>query len=89
MSNESPALSGWAPEYPGVWGPKVPLKVIMLETVTSDLPLFFPQESDLICIKGNEYFVWVNKYGAISANLDNGERLGLKPKEFEIIEYHS
>ena len=32
--------------------------------------------------------VHVNSHGAISARLSNGKNLGLKPYEFEIIEWH-
>jgi len=70
--------------YP--WGDRVPLKVRMLKTVFPDMP--FLAKADTMCQRGEEYYCWVNSYGAVSAILPNGEQLGLKPKEFEVIEYH-
>lgn len=75
--------------YPHYWEGKVPLKIRMKGTVTSDLPFFFPDSADLLCIQGNEYYCWVNSYGALSAILPNGQQLGLKPGEFEVVEFHS
>jgi len=74
--------------YPKQWEGKVPLKVRMLKTVTSDLPMIFPDSADMITVAKNEYYVYVNSYGAISAFLPNGKQLGLKPDEFEVIEFH-
>ena len=75
--------------YPAHWEGKVPLKIRMKGTVTSDIPMWFPEDADLLCIAGNEYYCWVNSYGALSAILPNGKQLGLKPGEFEVIEFHS
>jgi hypothetical protein len=74
--------------YPKKYGSKVPLKVKLKMTVMPDIPLIFVPEGGTLCIEGNEYYVWVNKHGAVSAILPNGERLGLKPNEFEVTEYH-
>lgn len=90
---ESPALK-WKSDrkppftYPAYFNGKTPLKVRMNTTVTSDLPMFFPDAADLLCVQGNEYHCWVNSYGAVSAILPNGKQLGLKPGEFEVIEWH-
>lgn len=70
--------------YP--WGDRVPLKVIMLKTVYPDMP--FLAKEDTVCKRGEEYYCWVNSYGAVSAILSNGDQLGLKPKEFVVTEYH-
>lgn len=93
-TKESPALKHQSDDpapftYPFYWEGKVPLKVRMKQTVTSDLPMIFPGSSNLIAIKGNEYYCWVNSYGALSVFMDNGERLGLKPDEFEVTEFHT
>lgn len=74
--------------YPKNWNTRVPLKVRMKETVMPEMPMVFTPKDGTICIKDNQYYVWVNSYGAISAILENSERLGLKPNEFEIIEWH-
>lgn len=93
MAKQSPALKMRSNEpepfsYPNKWNDRVPLKVKMKETVTSDMVMFFPHDSEMIAIGGNEYYCWVNSYGALSAILPHGERLGLKPDEFEVIEFH-
>lgn len=91
---ESPSLIKKSTEkgklaWPARFGDKVPLKVLMKETVTSDIPMVLPSVPGLLCIQGNEYHVWVNSYGAVSAILPNGKLLGLKPREFEVTEWHN
>lgn len=86
LKDRSTETGGFA--YPEHWNNKVPLKVRMKQTVTGDMPMFFPDSADLITVKGNEYYCWVNRYGALSAILPNGKRLGLKPNEFEVVEFH-
>jgi hypothetical protein len=90
-AQESPALTMKSTRkgkfaYP--FGDKVPLRVRMNQKVTSDVP--YPQLPNYspICVQGSEYYVWVNSYGAVAAILENGEQLGLKPGEFEVIEWH-
>lgn len=90
----SPALA-WRSDrlgnahYPHNWFDKVPLKVRMATTVTPDLPDLIPTPEGTIALSKNEYFVWVNSYGAVSAILPNGQKLGLKPSEFVVTEWHS
>jgi hypothetical protein len=92
-TKESPALK-WQSDkeapftYPAHWNGKVPLKVKLKMTVMPDIPLIFVPDGGTLCIEGNEYYVWVNKHGAVSAILPNGEQLGLKPNEFEVSEWH-
>lgn len=91
---ESPALTRKSTRkgifaYPSHWNHKVPLKVRMTQTVTSDMPMLLGPKDCLICVQGNEYYAWVNSYGGLSAILPNGEQLGLKPDEFEITEWHN
>lgn len=78
--------------YPKRYNRKVPKKVKMLQTVTTDLPLFILEmkegETVPMAIGGNEYYVNVNCHGAVSAIFDDGQMLGLKPAEFEVIEFH-
>ncbi len=88
---ESPALKEQSAKeapftYPVHWRGKVPLKVKMLQLVRPDIP--FLAKKDTVCLYDQEYYVWVNSYGAVSAILPNGELLGLKPDEFEVIEFH-
>ena len=93
----SPALQwqsdrGGRMNYPANFRGKVPLKVKVAKNVTPDLPFLKKElgiKDDTICLKDNEYYVWVNSYGAVSAILTNGERLGLLPSEFDVTEWHS
>jgi hypothetical protein len=77
--------------YPFRYRGRVPLKVTMATHVVPDL-LEFQKELNIKptteCLKDNEYYVWVNSYGAVSAILPNGVRLGLKPSEFEVSQWH-
>lgn len=63
-------------------------KEIIAKTLESPALKEQSKKKGLLCIQGNEYYVWVNSYGAVSAILPNGEQLGLKPDEFEVIEWH-
>jgi hypothetical protein len=77
--------------YPANFRGKVPLKVKLAKTVTPDLMEFsaiLGIKKDTVALKDNEYYVWVNSYGAVTAILPNGERLGLVPSEFDVTEWH-
>lgn len=95
VSNTSPALE-WQSDkpgrsaYPANFRGKVPLKVKMAKTVFPDAPIsaVLGVNKSVVCNKDEEYFVWVNSYGAVTAVLPNGERLGLIPSEFDVIEWH-
>ncbi len=92
IAQDSPALTIKSTRkgsfaYP--FGNKVPLRVKTTQPVRSDIPTTVGSPNDLSCDAGGEYYVWVNSYGAVSAILENGEQLGLKPEEFDIIEWHS
>lgn len=90
---KSPALQ-WRSDRPGHahypynWHDKVPLKVKMATTVTPDFPDILIPKEGTIALNEGEHYVWVNSYGAVSAILENGEKLGLYPSEFNIIEWH-
>ncbi len=86
-AQESPALTIKSKlAYP--FGDKVPLMVKVKVSVVSDLPTALASKVSPVCLAGMRYYVWVNSYGAVSAILENGEMLGLKLGEFEIIEWH-
>jgi|688.fasta_scaffold205985_2 hypothetical protein len=85
----SPALKHLSEIYPPNRYGKVPLKIKMACTVKSDLPIFMQPKSDVVAYEGQEYFVWCNSHGAMSAILPNGEKLGIRPSECEIVEWHS
>lgn len=92
---ESPALKYRAKDsrnptfdYPSYFNDKVPLKVRMKITVKPDYPFALCKPEGTICEHGKEYYVWVNSYGEVTAILSNGELFGLRPNEFEVIEWH-
>lgn len=82
----SPALDYQSRSYPIPWYGKVPSRVKMTKTVRPDFPCSLTQIGQALI--GIEYPVWVNSHGAVTAILPNGEKLGLKPDEFEIVEFH-
>lgn len=60
---DSPALKERSENYPPCWRDRVPLRVKMAKTVCSEMP-FLPSIEAKI---GQEYDVWVNSHGALSA----------------------
>lgn len=83
MSNKKGSFA-----YPANFRGRVPLKVTLAKTVTPDLP-FLGVKEGTVALKDKEYYVWVNSYGAVSAILKNGKKLGLRPSEFDVTEWHS
>lgn len=87
---DCPALHKRSSSYP--FGDRVPRTVRMLKTVTAD-----PMPGiGLACLKGNApvakagqtYPVWTNSHGAVTAVMEDGTRLGLRPAEFEVDCWH-
>lgn len=81
--HESPACSYRSESYP--YGDQLPHKVRMLTTVKSDLPCMTLAET---AVQGEVYEVYTNSHGALSIYLPSGARLGVKPGEFEIVEWY-
>jgi hypothetical protein len=90
LATKSPALTTQSKHYPRGWEGNVPLMVHMLTTVRPDFICLLakPSDHDMICTKGERYFVDVNMHGAISAIMQDGRKLGLKPDEFTIVAWH-
>ncbi|CRM19804.1 hypothetical protein [Pseudomonas sp. 31 R 17] len=76
--------------YP--FGERVPRTVRMLKTVTPDpmpgIGLACIKGSVPITLAGQSYHVWTKSHGAISAVMPDGERLGLRPADFEVDTWH-
>jgi len=85
LTKKSPALTDQSKYYPERFKGRVPYKVRMLQTVTSDLPGLV--KPILRAYENEIYEVWVNRNGAVSALLPD-DMLGLKPNKFEIVEWH-
>lgn len=86
MIDTSPALQFQSEHYPASWHGKVPKRVRMAKTVRPDIPI--SESLGIAAKRQKEYEVWVNSHGAVSAICENGKRLGLRPYEFEVIEWH-
>jgi len=81
------ALSYKSEHYPNRFEGKVPALVLMKKTAESDLPAFLSKDLPK-AIEGQEYWVNVNSHGAVSVIFPDGQQLGVKPDEFDVILYH-
>lgn len=87
---DSSALTHQSELYPARFGGRVPLRVRLTKTVTADVmpyPLCLTQEQ-LAFLIGQEVPVWVNSHGAVAGIDAHGRCLGLKPDEFEVVQFH-
>lgn len=87
---DCPALHKRSETYP--FGEKVPLFVLMLKTVTADpMPVLgfstCPNGVPPIALIGQRLPAWTNSHGAVAVVLQDGELLGVKPDEFEVVEW--
>lgn len=87
-SLDSPALKVRSELYPASWHQRVPKRIVMAKTVRSDFEFIVTREKRMIAQIGVEYDCWVNSNGAVCAILEDGDLLGVKPYEFEVIEWH-
>ena len=67
------------------WGSQLPKRVKMKVDVYPDM-LFFVKDKSICCLKGEVYDVEISQHGAVSV-IFGVDRLGLKPKEFEVVEW--
>lgn len=76
--------------YP--FGNRVPKLVRMTRTVTSDfLPGTTISVSDgppIVALNAATFPAWTNSYGAVAVHTPDGRKLGVKPSEFEVVEWH-
>ena len=85
MNEVSLALTFQSKHYPPAWHGKVPKRIRMATTIRPDFGL---GPAGTIAVRGEEYEAWTNSHGAVCAICENGYRLGVKPYEFEVIEWH-
>lgn len=92
-SSDSPARLFQAEDYPPVWKGGVPRLVKMACTVRSDslvlLKILGGGNSggiEMVAHKDQVYECWVNSHGAVAVILKDG-RLGVKPYEFEVVDW--
>ncbi|MCO7595006.1 MULTISPECIES: hypothetical protein [Pseudomonas] len=64
----------------------------MLKTVTADpmpgIGLAYIKGDAPVAKAGQTYPVWTNSHGAVTAVMEDGTRLGLRPAEFEVDSWH-
>ena len=60
------------------------IRIRMRKTVRPDIP--FMSNYQTVARQGEEYDAVSNSHGAISAICSNGEKLGVKPDEFDFVE---
>ena len=61
---------------------RIPTRVRVPKTISGEWPVFH----DTVVLPG-DYDADCNKYGAVSIRATNGKMLGLKPDEFEVLEW--
>ncbi|MDD2108857.1 hypothetical protein [Pseudomonas asiatica] len=87
---DCPALHQRSDSYP--FGDRVPRTVRMLKTVTADpmpgIGLAYIKGDAPVAKAGQTYPVWTNSHGAVTAVMEDGTRLGLRPAEFEVDSWH-
>ncbi|WP_256580173.1 MULTISPECIES: DUF4406 domain-containing protein [unclassified Pseudomonas] len=87
---DCPALHHRAQGYP--FGDRVPRTVRMVKTVTADpmpgIGFAYIKGEVPTAVISQTFRVWTNSYGAVSAVMPDGQRLGLKPGEFEVATWH-
>lgn len=87
---DCPALHKRSSSYP--FGDRVPRTVRMLKTVTADpmpgIGFAYIKGDAPVAKAGQTYPVWTNSHGAVTAVMEGGTRLGLRPAEFEVDSWH-
>ena len=64
------------------------MKIRMLETVRPEFVfLVYGLSRDTILVCGEVYEATRNKHGAVCGICRNGQALGVRPGEFEVVEY--
>lgn len=84
---DCPAVHYKSEYYP--YGDRIPTKVKMLKTVTADHSEFFDINPAPLAPAGAVLSSWTNSHGAIAVVLNDGIHLGIKPGEFEIVEWRT
>jgi hypothetical protein len=66
----------------------VPKKIKMAKTLYPDLPWMPGIKPGTMLELNMVYDCWVNIHGAVAGWCDHGEKLGVKPGEFDVVEWH-
>jgi hypothetical protein len=86
-TEESPALESQSDTYPAEWGGKVPKVVRLTRVVPVDGEVFMWNVTSTRVPGPGEYPAWVNSHGAVAMIRPDGSSFGLRPNEFEVVEW--
>lgn len=86
---ESPAIQFQSSDYPARFEGRVPLLAVATKEIAPDPGHSFTYAKDAYIRAGEIFICYTNSYGAVLAILPNGEEIGARPDEFEVIEYFS
>ena len=85
----SPALTQQSKIYPANYRGRVPKKIKMAMTLYPDRVCGISCGKPGTMLELDQvYDCWVNMNGAVSGLCANGELLGVKPGEFDVVEWH-
>lgn len=86
---KSPALMHRSKHWPERYGARIPMRIKMSITVRPDpwCVVVDPKYRGMVLANEGEYFCTVNSHGAVCGICDDGRQLGVKPDEFEVIEW--
>lgn len=88
-SAASPALTHQSKGYPANYRGRVPKKIRMAKTLYPDEVCGISLGKPGTMLELDQvYFCWVNSHGAVAGWCDNGEKLGVKPGEFDVVEWY-
>lgn len=83
-----PALKHKDTSYPRSWNGRTPKAIRMLRDITPDaICAIADPMRNTRAEKGLEYQAWTNSYGAVCAVFPDGQKIGVKPHEFEVVEW--
>jgi len=87
--DHGPALKEKSRHYPKAWKNRTPKTIRMVRTVTPDVlcAMADPSVRSMRADGDAEYPAWTNSQGAVCAIFPDGKHLGLKPAEFEVVEW--
>jgi hypothetical protein len=88
---ECPALHKRRHDKGYPFGDRVPLTVRLRRTVHTDIipGIGFISTPPVVAKEAETFPAWTNSYGAVCAVFPDGKQLGLKPDEFEVVEWHT
>jgi len=89
MMIDCPALTKRCHDKGYPFGNRVPVRVRLTKSVHTDvLPgVGFISSDPRFAVTGQTYPAWTNSYGAVAIVYPDGRKLGVKPDEFEVVEW--